>query len=79
MLHRRNRMYREKPTDMVEQKHAMRRAIVFDGERWHVRRIRVIEHDLERDEKVYRCDQPISSDHLTLADVPEVRALLESK
>lgn len=44
----------------------MRIAIVFDGKRWHVRRIRVIEHDLDRDEKVYRCDRPISSDHLSL-------------
>lgn len=37
-------------------------AIIFDGHRWHVRRIRVIEHDFNRDEKVYRCDRPIASD-----------------
>lgn len=37
-------------------------AIVFDGHRWHVRRIRVIERDLERDETVYRCDKPIAND-----------------
>ena len=40
-----------------------RLAIVFDGENWHVRSIRLIEHDLDRDEKVYRCDKPISNDH----------------
>lgn len=51
-------------------------AIVFDGERWHVRHIRVIEHDLATDEKVYRCDTPISSDHASLADVPQVAELL---
>lgn len=26
---------------------------------WYVRRIRIVEHDLGKDEKVYRCDQPI--------------------
>jgi hypothetical protein len=41
----------------------MKIAIVFDGTAWHVRNVRVIEHDLERDEKVYRCDRPISNDH----------------
>lgn len=41
----------------------MKVAIVFDGEAWHVRRIRSSEHDLDRDEKVYRCDKPISNDH----------------
>lgn len=33
--------------------------IVFDGKSWFVRRVRVIEHDLDRDEKVYRCDKPL--------------------
>ena len=28
-------------------------AIVTDGEGWYVRRIRVIEHDLDKDERVY--------------------------
>jgi len=31
--------------------------IVFDGVAWFTRRVRVIEHDLDRDEKVYRCDK----------------------
>ena len=57
-------------------KRPIRKAIIFDGEKWHVRRIRVIEHDVGRDEKVYRCDLPLSSDHENLADVPEVSALL---
>lgn len=34
-------------------------AIVNDGFAWFVRRIRVIEHDLDLDEKVYRCDKPL--------------------
>lgn len=55
---------------------ADRYLIVFDGTTWHVRHVRVIEYDLERDEKVYRCDQPISSDHATLADVPQVADLI---
>lgn len=35
--------------------------IVYDGAAWHVRALRVIEHDLERDEKVYRCDHPVAN------------------
>lgn len=43
-------------------------AIICDGEgNWFVRRIRVIEHDLDKDEKVYRCDFPIG----TKFDTPE--------
>lgn len=56
-----------------------KKAIIFDGNNWHVRRIRVVEHDLEKDEKVYRCDLPISNDHATLADVPEIAALLAAR
>jgi hypothetical protein len=54
-----------------------RKAIIFDGEKWHVRRIRLIEHDGHRDEKVYRCDKPLSNDHETLAQVPAVKELLK--
>jgi hypothetical protein len=46
----------------------MKIAIIYDGTVWHVRRIRVIEHDLDADEKVYRCDIPISSDHKYIDD-----------
>lgn len=60
---------------VVEQE---RVAIVYDGERWHVRRIALIEHDLERDHKIYRCDLPLGNDHPTLGDVPEVAALVAS-
>lgn len=49
---------------MVEQT-PLRVVIVFDGEKWHVRRLKLIEHDGRQDEKVYRCDLPISNDHLT--------------
>ena len=26
--------------------------------RWFIRHVRVVEHDMDRDEKVYRCDVP---------------------
>ncbi len=42
--------------------------IVCDGNRWYIRRLRVIEHDLDLDEKVYRCDQPLGNDFATLLD-----------
>jgi len=54
-------------------------AIVCDGERWHVRRIALVENDWQRGHKVYRCDMPISSDHRTLAEVPQVAALLAAR
>lgn len=50
----------------------MRVAIIFDGEKWHVRRIRIIEHDLSRDEKVYRCDKPIANDLETPEEAIEI-------
>jgi hypothetical protein len=43
-------------------------AIIFDGRRWHVRRICLIEHDMTRDEQVYRCDKPIASDLKNVID-----------
>lgn len=49
-----------------------RRLIVFNGSKWHVRRVRVVEDDLALDEKIYRCDEPLSNNHATLSDVPEV-------
>lgn len=36
--------------------------IVFDGQLWFVRNVRSIEHDGVRDEKIYRCDEPIAND-----------------
>jgi len=51
--------------------------IVFDGTSWFVRHVRVIEHDLDRDEKVYRCDTPVGVAHDTLDDaVKTLRAEL---
>lgn len=29
--------------------------------KWYVRRIRIVEHDMYRDEKIYRCDLPIGT------------------
>jgi hypothetical protein len=31
--------------------------IVFDGESWFLRRVHAVEHDLDRDFKVYHCDE----------------------
>ena len=45
-----------------------RMLIVFDGNYWFIRYVRVIEHDLEKDEKVYRCDAPLGGMHRTLDD-----------
>ena len=53
-------------------------AIVFDGTAWFIRRIRVIEHDLERDEVIYRCDHPIANDlrdlDAVLRELPAVKS-----
>lgn len=41
----------------------MRRvAIVCDGKAWYVRSIACIEFDAERDEMIYRCDEPLLND-----------------
>jgi hypothetical protein len=53
-----------------------RRAIVFDGKHWYVRHVASTTYDLVNDVVIYRCDVPISNDHKTLADVPEVKALI---
>lgn len=56
-------------------------AIIFDGRKWHVRRIALIEHAMfpSREEMVYHCDKPISNDHASLAEVPQVKALLRKR
>lgn len=41
--------------------------MVFDGSAWFVRRLRAIEHDLNCDEKVYRCDETLGGP-FTLAE-----------
>jgi len=51
--------------------------IVCDGEAWYVRRLVTITHDLERDEKNYRCDKPIGSRCATLAEAVAVVEALE--
>lgn len=33
--------------------------VAYDGESWYVRRVKLVEHDLEADEMIYYCDQPI--------------------
>lgn len=48
----------------------MARHLIANDEsgKWYVRRIREVEHDLTRDEKVYRCDQPIGGAYDSLPD-----------
>jgi hypothetical protein len=35
---------------------------------WYIRRIRVVEHALDRDEKVYRCDWPVGGRYASLEE-----------
>jgi hypothetical protein len=54
-------------------------AIVSDEEgKWYVRSIRVVEHDLERDEKVYRCDRHLGGP-FALAEVPQIAAAIRGQ
>ena len=48
---------------------ADRLLIAFDGDKWFVRRIRCVEHDMDRDETVYRCDKPLGGPYGRLSDV----------
>lgn len=43
--------------------------------KWFIRRIRVVEHDLYKDEKVYRCDMPIGRAHDSLPEAVEALQL----
>lgn len=54
-------------------------AIVFDGSAWFVRKIKTIEHDLEKDHKVYRCDKHLGGPYATLAHVPEIAKELRER
>jgi hypothetical protein len=51
--------------------------IAFDGWNWYIRRIKLVEHDIQHDEKVYRCDRPIGKPCATLLDA--VLAVYRSK
>lgn len=66
------------PLKVRKQKKVRRFVIVFDGHRWHVRALRVSEHDLERDEMVYRCDEPIATCN-SLADAAAVVGSLTAR
>jgi hypothetical protein len=46
--------------------------IVCDGDRWYVRRLVTITHDLASDEKIYRCDAPIGGACKTIAEAVRV-------
>lgn len=52
--------------------------LVYDGTSWFVRSVRVIEHDLDRDEKVYRCDRHIAGP-LTLEEARDALSALVSR
>lgn len=43
--------------------------------KWFVRRIRIVEHDMDRDEKVYRCDLPIGAAYSSLPAAVEALQL----
>ena len=54
----------------------MKRILIsFDGTNWFIRRIAVIEHDLEHDDMIYRCDKPLGGPFKT---VHEAVAALET-
>ena len=57
-----------KPSDRI--------AIVFDGEKWFVRRIDCTVRDWETDEVVYHCDKPIVNDAETLGEAV-LKAMVE--
>jgi hypothetical protein len=40
--------------------------IVFDGEKWYIRNVALIEHDLSRNFKVYHCDKHLGGGYATL-------------
>lgn len=33
--------------------------VVFDGDKWRVRKVACIEYDVEADQMIYRCDLPV--------------------
>ena len=42
--------------------------------KWYIRRIKLVTHDLDHDEKVYRCDKPIGGAY---DDLPSAVAALQ--
>lgn len=46
-----------------------RRAIITnEGEIWHVRKVKTVTFDCERDHMVYRCDEPIKNNCKTFEE-----------
>ena len=58
----------DKDKERLEWKPNERILFVWDGGAWFARRVKSIEHDLDCNEKVYRCDEPIANDCSTLRD-----------
>lgn len=52
------------PQPVPETPMLRRGLLVFDGTKWFVRSVSLITHDLDSDEKVYHCDQPIGSSYV---------------
>lgn len=46
--------------------------------KWFIRHVRVVEHDLTRDEKVYRCDTPAGGPYDDLASAVQAYQLMKS-
>lgn len=62
---------------MTKRKPPLRVLIVGDGEgSWFVRRVSTITHDLDSDEKVYRCDLPIGTRCNTLDEAVSLAKLV---
>lgn len=40
--------------------------IVCDDKGWYVRRVCAVEHNLDRDQKIYYCDEPVGGRFRTL-------------
>ncbi len=51
--------------------------IVFDGSAWFIRAVRLIEHDLDNNEKIYRCDAPLGGPFTTLDEAVTAVGKLE--
>lgn len=69
------RIWGTRPLDFEEREPAgsiaKRFLIVFNGKKFFVRSVRCVQHDLELDEKVYRCAYPIGIAFDTIEDAWE--------
>ena len=59
------RRYQPQP---IKDDRANKIAIVFDGSKWHVRRVYTITHSVAHDGKIYYCNKSIVNDAKTLRE-----------